>query len=713
MTDSSPSTNSQSSLPNTLTNGTPLTKRTAFAHALSHKNLNARPTNKCLLSQLPPELTFQILSYLPYRSLVSISRVDQYWRKLIFQQDGILWYRLCQYHGFISPERFSPINCSIKSTVAKAQNERPGLSRAIAQSRKRLADDGELHRGHFETYQQPMDSQKSNPLRKRGQPTGKLIFPSMRTWDGRIESWRDYFESSIILEREWIEGKPTVKELIGHYKGVLCVKILPLWDRIVSGDLEGHINIWCAQTGTLLRRFTNHRMSVSCFSVHGNLLVSGSWDSTVIIWEQIETKPYLKKIKIVDLGEQVTCMDVDSDMNLAIGAVSGAVKVVSIKTFASVETFRCNRPDLCAAVSLNQNKVEAAIGENYYAWDRNTKAQAGYIGDAHLGHISCMKIDTDKKLIFTGARDSRVRVFSWESKPMLLQQYGSHRSSVRCMVLQDNMVITGSSDKTIMITFRERTESHLDSYQEHENKRNTEPISLTNSGKVNCVDADASIIVAGGDDGIVRIFDFGYDLWRPPTPASPRLCGQASLVSLKSPTCVLMAKKGRSNVSVGNRRQTYGTCALAVLRRAKDLLYESLGDLDINMEGASTNTPFAWMNVDEIYQKMIEWEMLPVSQGSNPRHTLNLALHMMANLDSPTVILDSSASPHRFAPISSLPAGVSPPPERNTSNSLDQKLALNINTWPTLATGAIESPCGSRVYECRLIHLSRASEYHP
>ncbi|KAF9205376.1 hypothetical protein BGZ49_004102 [Haplosporangium sp. Z 27] len=440
----------------------------------------------------------------------------------------------------------------------------------------------------------------------------------MRLEQGGIENWRDYFETSIILQREWIEGKPTIKELRGHQEAVLCVKTLPLSERIVSGDRLGYMIVWCALTGTLLKGFKQHMMGVSCFVVHNELLISGSWDGTVIIWKQISEKPFLKRLKVIDLGEQVMSLDLDDNMDLVVGAVSGVVKVISIRTVSSIETFRSPLPHLCSAVSLKHTKVEAAIGSNYYAWDRASKTQVGFIGDAHFENISCMKVDVDKKLLFTGSLDSKVRIFSWESKPMLLQQYGGHRGGVRCMTLQDNMIITGSSDKTVMVTFRDRHEAHRLEKSRHDRlsgqedtELTTEPVSFPHPTNVNSVDADTSMIVSGADDGVVRIFDFGYDLWRPPTPSSPRLCGQASLISSALSTCVLMARPGRNKVSVGNRRQTWGTCALAVLTRANSLLHESISQG--SSETVSTNTPpLAWMNIDEIYQHMIEWELQPV-----------------------------------------------------------------------------------------------------
>ncbi|KAG0371176.1 WD40-repeat-containing domain protein [Gamsiella multidivaricata] len=604
----------------------------------------------CPISHLPPELALLILSHLPYRSLVALSRVDRYWRHLTFHQDGILWYRLSQKHGLLLPDRNTA--AQHRWTLEDALARRPGLSRALHQSRRRLVSQDTLNTTaptHLNTYTH------AETVTKGG---SHQLNPSARVWHGRVKTWRDYFETLIILEREWIEGKPTIKELRGHEDAVICVKLLPRRDRIVSGDRLGYLRVWCAVTGRELQKRKEHMMGIPCLVVHKDLLVSGSWDSTVIIWRQFQEDPYLKPLKIIDLGEQVMSMDLDANLDLAIGTVSGVVKIVSLKTFSFIDTFQTPQPHLCTAVSLHPDKVEATIGSNYYAWDRTTKAQVGFIGEAHSKSISCMKVDVAERLIFTGSQDGKVRIFSWGSKPVLLRQYAGHMNGVRCMTLQDYMVITGSSDKTVMVTFRDRHEYmpyrlFLDKVSGPEDVLETEsnrieriagPVSFFHSTNVNCVDADTAMLVTGADDSIVRIFDFGQDLWRSPTPSSPRLCGQASLVSSASSTCVLMARPGRNKVSVGNRRQNWGTYALAVLTRARDLMDQSLG------QSSSGSIPsLAWMNVDEIYQRMVDWELLPVSQGSTPKHTLNLALHMMAKSDPPTILLDSTVSPHRFA----------------------------------------------------------------
>ncbi|KAF9949011.1 hypothetical protein BGZ72_009139, partial [Mortierella alpina] len=182
-------------------------------------------------SQLPLELAFLVLSYLPYRSLAALSAVDHYWRQLTFQQDSILWHRLCQRHGFLPGSTALPSAAHTRPrwTVAQALDQRPGFVRALDQSRKRL------------TTSQGTPAEEPDPVSHDHLPLSSQVHRSALSTKGNVESWRDFFQASIVLEREWLGGKRTVKELRGHEEAVLCVKTLRGGDRIVSGDRLGYL----------------------------------------------------------------------------------------------------------------------------------------------------------------------------------------------------------------------------------------------------------------------------------------------------------------------------------------------------------------------------------------------------------------------------------------------------------------------------------------
>lgn len=227
----------------------PAQKRTSSQRTNMSKS---KPVN--LLSRLPTELAFVILCQIPYRSLAAMTRVDRYWRTLILQHDNNFWYRLCQKHGYLpsDPARYSGYTTGghkISMQLGEALQMRPGLTRALEQSSKNL---------------EARISSSSSPNHDA-------------RIDKRVDTWCRLFEISTILEAEWKVGKPTIKELRVHQDPVLCVKMLPLWDRVVTGDRSGCLKIWCATTGACLRTFRQHRMGVSSLVFQKNILVSGSW----------------------------------------------------------------------------------------------------------------------------------------------------------------------------------------------------------------------------------------------------------------------------------------------------------------------------------------------------------------------------------------------------------------------------------------------------
>jgi hypothetical protein len=237
-------------------------------HTTTQVNPSARSSTHDHFSELPLELAFLILCHLPYRSLAALSRVSQYCRQLTFQQDDILWYKLCQRHNFLLP---NPETAHHRWTLEEALYQRPGFSRALEQSRQRLIPQ------HVSETTQEHAIITGDQTEIHRQQNIQRLRPSARVRHGRVESWRDYFETSLILEREWTEGRYKIKELYGHGDAILCVKALRRGERIVSGDRMGFLRIWCAVTGALLKEFKRHMMGISCLVVQGDVLISGSW----------------------------------------------------------------------------------------------------------------------------------------------------------------------------------------------------------------------------------------------------------------------------------------------------------------------------------------------------------------------------------------------------------------------------------------------------
>ncbi len=70
-------------------------------------------------------------------------------------------------------------------------------------------------------------------------------------------------------------------------RGVKCVDFSPDGTRLASGEVDGTVRLWDAQSGDLLQARQGHTANVEsvAFSPDGRLLASGSWDHTVKLWD--------------------------------------------------------------------------------------------------------------------------------------------------------------------------------------------------------------------------------------------------------------------------------------------------------------------------------------------------------------------------------------------------------------------------------------------
>lgn len=103
-------------------------------------------------------------------------------------------------------------------------------------------------------------------------------------------SWKFIYQQRLQLEKNWICGRYTSRELLGHTQAVYCIQFDN--DKIISGSRDDTIKLWDIGSGLCLSFYLiilvtliGHTASVLCLQYNDKIVISGSSDSLVFIWD--------------------------------------------------------------------------------------------------------------------------------------------------------------------------------------------------------------------------------------------------------------------------------------------------------------------------------------------------------------------------------------------------------------------------------------------
>jgi len=128
----------------------------------------------------------------------------------------------------------------------------------------------------------------------------------------------------------WRFGRCAIKTFKGHDNGVTCLQFDE--NILVTGSYDAKIKIWDINTGKEIRTLTGHTMGIRAIKFVDNKLFSGSLDNTVKVWNW-QTGECVSTLR--GHTEGVISVDYDGKF-LASGSIDKNIKVFN---FDSKETF--------------------------------------------------------------------------------------------------------------------------------------------------------------------------------------------------------------------------------------------------------------------------------------------------------------------------------------------------------------------------------------
>lgn len=375
-----------------------------------------------ILSNVPFEVTMKILSYLDYKTLLSLSQVCKKWFEIINNPD--IWIKLLKKDKLITDD--GVIEYELQNSHQKLLQEWSTLSEINSAQI--------LYKKRKIIINRWMDS-NYKPQRISVSGHGNKVVTCLQHDDEKIVTGVD---DKCILIYSTQTGQ-LMRVLEGHEGGVWALKYTG--DTLVTGSTDRTVRVWNMKTGQCTHIFRGHTSTIRCLDIihptiigknqNGEdiifpeypLLITGSRDHNIHVW----------KLPLVNELENISeTFDGEFDNPYLIAVLSGHTQSVrSISGYGNII-------------------ISGSYDSTVRVWDLLDNGHCKHVLQGHQDRVYSTAMDFQSKTCFSGSMDSNINVWNFETGE-LKQVLIGHSSLVGLLDLVDDVLVSAAADATLRI----------------------------------------------------------------------------------------------------------------------------------------------------------------------------------------------------------------------------------------------------------------------
>lgn len=346
------------------------------------------------------------------------------------------------------------------------------------------------------------------------------------------KSWKELF-----VEREYRSntflGRFSIDCLYGHTEPVRTVFVLNSKKLIFTSGYDSIVRMWDIEEGLLISYSRPLGCTIRAVAADTKLLIAGGTDGFVHGWRAEEGHPHLfdlsgpenqtTEFRLWEHEGPITCLQLDLTRIFS-GSWDMTIRVWDRYALKCLTVLRHN--DWVWSLAPHVTTVASTSGSDLYVWDIDSGTPVVVINDAHVGNAYALARSHTGKLLFTGGEDGVIRMFEITSKACgnvrHVAEWIPHTGPVYSLAFEFPWLVSASSDgKLSLIDVRKLLKKSKNCSAEslsrlnHDNKKFVEPPQRMLHGfgcNLFSVDIGSDRIVCGGEEGIVRVWNFSQAL---------------------------------------------------------------------------------------------------------------------------------------------------------------------------------------------------------
>ncbi|XP_022730679.1 F-box/WD-40 repeat-containing protein At5g21040-like [Durio zibethinus] len=343
------------------------------------------------------------------------------------------------------------------------------------------------------------------------------------------KSWKELFVERDFRSKTFL-GKYSIDDLYGHTEAVRTVFLLASAKLIFTAGYDSVVRMWDMEEGLSIASSRPLGCTIRAVAADTKLLVAGGTDGFIHSWKAVESLQHLFDLKGVEkqntefrLWEHegpITSLALDLT-RIYSGSWDMTVRVWDRSLLKCTQVLR--HGDWVWGLVPHDTTIASTSGSDLFVWETNGGTLLNVIHNAHVGNTYALARSRTGDFLFTGGEDGAIHMFeivsgSEESSVVLVATWIPHSGSVYSLAFEFPWLVSASSDgKLALIDVRKllRATKHSLGKRVARDKdidqNNVEPPQRMLHGCVYnlfSVSIGADRIVCGGEEGVVRIWNF-------------------------------------------------------------------------------------------------------------------------------------------------------------------------------------------------------------